>query len=131
MFYKVMIGTQNPQYTYLGGKLSTNSYGDITVVSQYLPNGNVLVVRGYTLPPIIDSFTLSSDSAYICFLMLDGSSLNLYVLQASDLSVYNQYKSTSLRWNSTQCKLIYDSINQLVFFYGSDASNQAIIGCTE
>ena len=131
MYYKVLIGDLTPQYTYLGGKLSTTSYGDTTIVSQSLSNGTAIYVRVYSYPPLIDSFTLSSDNSQLCFLMQDVSYLNIFVISAVDLSTVNQIRSDSMLCNDPQCRIIYDSVNSYIYFYAVDASNKANIGYTE
>ena len=131
MHYKVLIGNLTPQYTYLGGQLSTTSNGDTTIVGQFLSNGTAIFVRVYSYPPLIDSFTLSSDSSLLCFLMQDVSYLNIFIISASDLSVISQIRSDSIFCSDPRCRIIYDSANSYIYFYGVNANNQANIGYTE
>ena len=131
MHYKVLIGDSTPQYTYLGGQLSTTSYGETTIVGQFLSNGTAQFVRVYSYQPVINSFTLSSDSSLLCFLMQDVNYLNIFIISATDLSIFNQIRSNSMLCNDPRCRIIYDSANSYIYFYAMNASNKAYIGYTE
>ena len=68
-----MLDNSSPQNTFIGGKLSSTGYGEITVVIKYDSNGGMINVNSINFPPVINSFIISSDGTYIIFLLNDNS----------------------------------------------------------
>ena len=131
MNYKIMIDSLSPQNTFIGGRLDSASYGIITAVMRYDSTGSIQYVVENQYPPIVKSFTLSSDENYICYILEDSSYLNIYIRSTSDLSFLFQLRSSSLSWTSPHWRLIYDSSQAIIYFSATINTNEVAIGYME
>ena len=131
MNYKIMLDSQSPQNTFIGGLLDSGSYGTITAVMRYDSTGVLQYAVENQYPPVVKSFTLSSDENYICYILEDGSNLNIYIRITSDLSFQFQIRSSSLTWTSPHWRLIYDFSQSIIYFTATFNTNQAAIGYME
>ena len=91
-----MLDSRSPQNTFIGGLLDSSSYGLITVAMRYNSTGSIQYVVMNQYPPVVKSFTLSSDDNYICYILEDSSNLNIFIRSAVDFSFQFQIRSSSL-----------------------------------
>ena len=131
MNYKIMLDSWSPPNTYIGGRLDSGSYGAITVVMRYNSTGSIQYVVENQYPPILKSFTLSLDGTYLCYILEDGSNLNIFIRSAIDFAFQFQIRSSSLTWTNPHWRLIYDSSQAIIYFSATVNTNEAAIGYME
>ena len=129
--YKIILDSQSPQNTFIGGRLDSSSYGEITVAMKYSPTGSIQYVVENQYPPVVKSFTLSSDETCLCVILEDSGNLNIFIRSASDLSFMSQIRSSSLSWISPHWRLIYYPSQAIFYFTAIVDNNVAAIGYME
>ena len=66
-----MLDNQNPQNTYVAGKLVTSDHGDTTMITKYNLLANIQIIIIADKAPIVNSFCLDSVNGHIYYLVDD------------------------------------------------------------